>query len=140
MCGANYLKSCSGASYSLNSDRTTLMRNQAGTYYYSSVANFISDALVFQGNGLSGALDKFNQHNCDPVGKPWRDTNGVLRGLGYLPCYSYYSQTMGPNDWSLGTDDWAAYVTAQWQPSKLFVLSAGLRWDLENLPLHFQSW
>jgi hypothetical protein len=123
-----------GASYSLNSDHVSLLRNQTGTYYYSTVANFISDALVFGTYGLSDALDKFDQHNCDQVGKPWRDSTGVLRGLGYLPCYSYYSQVMGPNSWGMSTEDWASFATAQWQPGKLFVLAAGLRWDREQLP------
>jgi hypothetical protein len=123
-----------GGSYSLNSDHVSLLRNQTGTYYYSSVANFISDALVFGTYGLGDALDKFNQHNCDQMGKPWRDSAGVLRGLGYLPCYSYYSQVMGPNSWGLSTADLAGFATAQWQPNKLLVLSAGLRWDLEQLP------
>lgn len=128
-----------GASYSLNSDHTTLLRNQTGTYHYSSVANFISDALVFGTYGLSNALDKFNQHNCDQTGGPWRDSSGVLRGLGYLPCYSYYSQMMGPNSWGLSTDDWAGFATTQWQPGKLFVLSAGLHWDMERLPPQLAS-
>ena len=123
-----------GASYSLSGDRTTLLRNQTGTYHYSNIENFISDALVFETYGLSDSLDKFNQHNCDQMGGPWRDATGVLRGLGYLPCYSYYSQMMGPNSWSMSTDDWAGFTTAQWQPTKLFVVSAGLRWDLEQLP------
>jgi hypothetical protein len=105
-----------GASYSLNSDRTTLLRNQTGTYYYSNIANFISDALVFGTYGLSNALDKFNQHNCDQMDGPWRDSTGVPRGLGYLPCNTYYSQLMGPNNWAISTDDWPAYATAQWQP------------------------
>jgi hypothetical protein len=123
-----------GASYDLSSDHISLLRNQTGTYYYSSVANFISDALVFGTYGLSDALDKFNQHNCDQIGRPWRDSTGVLRGLGYLPCYSYYSQVMGPNNWGVSTDGWAGFATAQWQPNKLFVLSAGLPWDREQLP------
>jgi hypothetical protein len=123
-----------GASYNLSSDHISLLRNQTGTYYYSSVASFISDALVYGTYGLSNALDKFNQHNCDQIGKPWRDSTGVLRGLGYLPCYSYYSQVMGPNSWGLSTDDWAGFATAQWQISKILVLSAGLRWDHEQLP------
>jgi hypothetical protein len=123
-----------GGSYSLNSDHVSLLRNQTGTYYYSSVANFISDALVYGTYGLSNALDKFNQHNCDQIGKPWRDSSGVLRGLGYLPCYSYYSQVMGPNSWALSTGDWAGFATVQWQPNNLIILSAGLRWDHEQLP------
>jgi hypothetical protein len=123
-----------GISFAHSNDHTTLLRNQTGTYYYSSVANFISDALVFSTYGLSNALDPYNQHNCDPVGRPWRDSTGVLRGLGYLPCYSYYSQMMGPDNWAVSTDDWAGFITAQWQPNKVFVLSAGLRWDREQLP------
>lgn len=117
-----------------NADSTGLLRNQTGTYYYSNVENFVSDALVFGAFGFSDALDKFNQHNCDQTGKVWRDTTGQLRGLGYLPCYSYYSQVMGPSNWHLSTNDWAGYATAQWQPYKLAVFSAGLRWEREQLP------
>jgi hypothetical protein len=54
--------------------------------------------------------------------------------LGNLPCYSYYSQTMGPTNWRLSTNDWAGYATAQWQPNKLVVVSAGLRWEREETP------
>jgi hypothetical protein len=41
---------------------------------------------------------------------------------------------MGPTDWHLTTNDWAGYVTAQWQPNKRLVSSAGLRWEREQLP------
>jgi len=123
-----------GFDASHNSDTTSLLRNQTGTYYYANVENFASDALAFQKFGLSGALDPANQHNCDETGTVWRDSGGNLRGLGYLPCYSYYAQTMGPTDWHLSTNDWAGYVTTQWQPQKLVVLSAGLRWEREQLP------
>ena len=75
-----------------------------------------------------------NQHNCDQTGKVWRDSAGGLRGLGYLPCYSYYSQVMGPTNWNLSTNDWAGFATAQWQPYKLLVVSGGLRWEREQLP------
>ena len=117
-----------------NADATGLLRNQTGAYYYANVANFISDALVFGAFGLSDALDKFNPHNCDQTGKAWRDSAGNLRGLGNLPCYSYYSQTMGPTNWRLTTNDWAGYATAQWQPNKLAVFSIGLRWEREQMP------
>jgi hypothetical protein len=123
-----------GFDLSHNSDATSLLRNQTGTYTYSNVENFVSDALVFGKFGLADALDPYNQHNCDETGTVWRDSGGGLRGLGYLPCYSYYSQTMGPTDWHLSTNDWAGYVTAQWQPKKLLVFSAGLRWEREQLP------
>jgi len=123
-----------GFEMSHNADATSLLRNQTGTYDYSNVENFVSDALVFGAFGLSGALDPYNQHNCDQTGKVWRDSGGNLRGLGYLPCYSYYSQTMGPSSWHLSTNDWAGFATAQWEPSKQVVLSAGLRWEREQLP------
>jgi hypothetical protein len=115
-------------------DATSQLRNQTGTYTYANVENFVTDALVFAKYGLGGALDPFNQHNCDETGKTWRDSGGGLRGLGYLPCYSYYSQTMGPADWQLSTNDLAGYATAQWQAGKLVVVSAGLRWEREQLP------
>jgi hypothetical protein len=117
-----------------NFDSTSLLRNQTGTYTYSNVENFASDALAYAAFGISGQLNPFNQHNCDQTGKVWRDSGGNLRGQGALPCYSYYSQVTGPSNWYLSTNDWAGFVTAQWQPNKLFVLSAGLRWEREQLP------
>jgi len=107
-----------------NSDATSLLRNQTGTYNYSSLVNFTSDAMVFEKYGLTGALDPHNLHNCDAAGT----------GLGALPCYSYFSQTIGPNNWQLSSNDWAGYVTAQWPAGKLVTLSAGLRWEREQAP------
>jgi len=115
-------------------DRTSLVRNQTGTYHYSNLENFATDALVFAAYGIAGSLNKFDQHNCDQTGRAWRDSAGVLRGLGYLPCYSYYTQTMGPSAWFASTNEAAFYLTAQWQPVKYAVLSAGLRWEREQLP------
>jgi len=123
-----------GLSLGHNADSTSMVRNHTGSYYYSSVENFTSDALVFAAYGLSNALDPMNQHNCDTKGKAWRDATGQLHGLGYLPCYSYYTQTLGPTNWHLSTNDWAGYVTAQWQPANRLVLSTSLRWELEQLP------
>ncbi len=120
-----------------NADVTSMLRNQTGTYHYSHVANFISDALAFENFGPNPSGPKNGTiawHNCDPSGKAWRASNGQLMGLGALPCYSYYSQTIGPSNWHLSTNDWAGYVTAQWQPNKLAVFSAGLRWEREQLP------
>ena len=96
-----------GLEFSHNTDATSRLRNQTGTYYYSSVENFASDALAFSAYGIGGQLNPMDQHNCDQTGRPWRDSSGVLHGLGYLPCYSYYSQTIGPADWWLSTNDWA---------------------------------
>ncbi len=107
-----------------DADATSMLRNQTGTYVYSKVQDFISDALVFQKFGFADALDPTNPHNCGATTSEW----------GSQPCYSYYSQTMGPSDWHLSTNDWAGYATAQWQPSKFAVFSLGLRWEREQMP------
>ncbi|HEX8712210.1 MAG TPA: carboxypeptidase regulatory-like domain-containing protein [Terracidiphilus sp.] len=117
-----------------NADSTSLLRNQTGTYHYASVNDFASDALAFGAFGLSGLENPSSPHNCDQRGKAWRDPAGVLRGLGNLPCYSYYTQTMGPTNWHLSTNDWAGYATAQWQPARRVVVSSGLRWEHEQMP------
>jgi hypothetical protein len=117
-----------------NSDATGLLRNQAGTYYYTSAVNFASDALAFASYGVNGQLNPLNQHNCDQTGKVWRDAAGTLHGLGYLPCYSYYSQTIGPSNWFFSSNDWASFVTAQWQPRKLLTASLAMRWEREQAP------
>jgi hypothetical protein len=123
-----------GFDFSHNFDATSLLRNQTGTYTYSNVENFISDALAFQDFGISGELDPDNWHTCDQTGKVWRDSAGGLNGGGPLPCYSYYSQTLGPADWHMSTNDWAGYAATQWLAGKLLVVSAGLRWEREQLP------
>ena len=107
-----------------NADATSLLRNQTGTYHYSTVASFISDALAFEKFGFAGALDPRNPHNCGTSNTKF----------GSQPCYSYYSQIIGPTNWHLSTNDWAGYATAQWQAAKFAVFSAGLRWELEQLP------
>jgi hypothetical protein len=107
-----------------NSDATSLLRNQTGTYHYSTVASFISDAVAFEKFGFAGALDPRNPHNCGTSNTKF----------GSQPCYSSYSQTVGPPNWHLSTNDWAGYATAQWQAGKFAVFSGGLRWELEQLP------
>ncbi len=123
-----------GADWRHNADATSMVRNHTGTYHYTTAENFASDALVFAKYGLAEALNRLDQHNCDSRGRAWRDGNHQLHGLGYLPCYSYYTQTMGPTDWHVSTNDLAAYATAQWQPAKRLALSAALRWEREYFP------
>ena len=123
-----------GGEFRHSADATSLLRNETGAYSYASVENFASDALVFAQYGLTGELNPYDQHDCDQTGKVWRDSSGGLRGLGDLPCYAYYSQTLGPTNWNLSTNDYAGFVSTQWQPRKLLVVSGGLRWEREQLP------
>jgi hypothetical protein len=107
-----------------NADAISQLRNQTGTYVYSKVEDFISDALVFQQFGLQNPNNDAVQHSCGTT-----DTT-----LGSQPCYSDYSQMIGPTNWNLSSNDWAGYVTTQWQPNKLAVFSIGLRWEREQMP------
>ena len=82
-----------------NSDATSLLRNQTGTYYYSSVENFASDALAFANFGLNGQLNPDGPAQLRPDGQGVARLGGQAARAGHLPCYSYYSQTMGPTNW-----------------------------------------
>lgn len=124
----------SGFEYRHNANATSLLRNRYGTYVYSRPENFVSDVLAFENFGLADALDPQHPHNCDERGRAWRDAAGKLHGMGYLPCYSYYTQTLGPNEWHLSTNDWAGWATTQWQPAKSLVVSAAVRWEREEAP------
>jgi len=123
-----------GFQLSHNADATGLLRNQTGTYTYSSVENFVSDALVFAKFGLQNPNDVDILHGCDQTGTTRTNSIGQQMGIGSLPCYAYYSQMIGPTNWNLSTNDWAGFTTVQWQPGKLMVVSGGLRWEREQLP------
>ena len=107
-----------------NADAISQLRNQTGTYVYSKVEDFVSDALVFEKFGFQDPNNYSAQHNC----------GATKTTLGSQPCYSHYSQTVGPTNWHLSTNDWAGYATAQWQLNKQAVFSAGLRWEREQMP------
>ena len=107
-----------------NADAISQLRNQFGTYVYSKMEDFISDALVFQQFGLQNPNNNSAPHSCGPTDAT----------LGNEPCYSNYSQMIGPANWNLSTNEWAGFGTAQWQPNKLAVFSIGLRWEREQMP------
>ncbi|HVZ85025.1 MAG TPA: carboxypeptidase-like regulatory domain-containing protein [Terracidiphilus sp.] len=123
-----------GAELGHTTDTTSYLRNETGSYSYSTVENFASDALAFAKFGLEGQLNPDNQHNCDETGRVWRDGDGVLHGLGSLPCYAHYTQTIGPDTWWLRTNDWAAFATMQRRMGRQITLSAALRWEMEQAP------
>ena len=60
-------------------------------------------------------------------------TPAATRGLGNLPCYSYYSQTMGPTNW-IEHQRLGRFRHRPVAADKLAVLSAGLRWEREQMP------
>lgn len=107
-----------------SSDATSLTRNGSGTFTYSSLANFVSDYLAFQSFHVSGQLNPYDPHNCD-VGE---------KDVGYLPCYSYFTQTLGPGNWWIASNDWSGFGSAQWQPRPRLTLTAGLRWQRQQMP------
>ena len=123
-----------GGSFDHVSDAVDTLVNQTGTYSYADVLNFISDTASFEKYGLTD-INNLNpdQHNCDATGRV-HTTNGVLSGLGNLPCYAWYSQRIGPSNWHLSTNDLAAFSTEQWQPLHNLTISAGLRLEAEQLP------
>lgn len=118
-----------GFGFRYDQDATSFLRNHTGTYHYARVENFISDALSFAAFGLPNAVGQPGTHNCDQRGKAWRDSDGILHGIGFLPCYSWYTQTVGPTNWHLETSDLLGFIAAQWQPRHNLVLTAGLAWE-----------
>jgi hypothetical protein len=81
-----------------------------GTYSYSSLLNFASDALA--------------PSRCDAAGS----------GLGNSPCFSYYTQLLGPQAFSFDTNDYAAFVSDAWKLGHRMTLSYGVRYEYEQLP------
>lgn len=130
----NHLGVRAGFSFRYDQDATSFVRNHTGTYHYARVENFISDALSFAAFGLPTALGPAKPNHCDQRGKAWRDTDGTLYGIGTLPCYSWYTQTVGPTGWHIETSDLAGFTTAQWRPRPSLVLSAGLAWEHVVVP------
>ncbi len=114
-----------GLSFDHIADTTNGIYNQNGVYDYATLLNFISDVASYQKYGLAGVDNPYQpQHNCDPTGK----------SLGYLPCYTWFKQQLGPSTWSLSTNDLAAFFTDQWQPVPSLTLSLGGRMEAEQLP------
>ncbi len=123
-----------GGSYDHLSNAVSSLVNQTGTYSYSNVLNFISDVDSFEKFGLSDIGNPYSgEHNCDETGRVHR-SDGVLLGLGYLPCYTWFTQRVGPAKWHFSMNELAGFATDQWQPFHQLTLSASLRGSLQQLP------
>lgn len=136
--GAHLLKA--GVSFNHLFDAVGTLDNQTGTYSYPNVLNFLSDMASYQQYGITavGTVNNPNptyNANCDVTGRVYNLPDGAgLGGRGYLPCYAWFSQRVGPSSWHLSTNDLAAFATEQWQPRPNLTLSAGLRVEAEQLP------
>ena len=84
--------------------------NGNGSYDYSSLLDFASDALA--------------PSHCDASGS----------AVGFSPCYSYYTQQLGPQVFSFDTNDYAVFLSDEWKVRHRLTLSYGLRYEYEQLP------
>jgi carboxypeptidase family protein len=84
--------------------------NGNGSYHYSSLLDFASDALA--------------PSRCDANGN----------AVGTSPCYSYYTQQLGPQAFSFDTNDYAVFLSDEWKVKRRLTLSYGLRYEYEQLP------
>ena len=91
-------------------DGIATIYNGNGTYSYSSLLDFASDALA--------------PSRCDANGS----------GVGISPCYSYYTQALGPQAFDFDTNDYAAFLSDEWKLLHRLTLSYGLRFEFEQLP------
>ncbi|MBT9331779.1 TonB-dependent receptor [Paracidobacterium acidisoli] len=99
-----------GYDYNHVNDYSSGLSDQTGTYDYSSALTFAADYL--------------SPGHCD-------DTTS---GSGLLPCWSYYSQAIGPSIFQFQSADYAAFVADEWKLFHGLTLSLGVRYEYERLP------
>ncbi len=99
-----------GYDYNYVTDSVSGLNNQAGNYSYSSLLNFVSDALA--------------PNHCD----------GTTTAAGPYPCYSYFEQSIGEPVWRFETADYAAFLADDWKLVRRFTISLGVRYEYEDLP------
>ncbi len=124
-----------GGFFDHTSDSVDTLVNQTGTYSYADVLNLLSDVSAYEKYGIAATGDPYaEQHNCNATGRVSILADGMYSGLGYLPCYAWYSQRIGPSNWHLSTNDLAGYISDQWQPLRNVTVSAGVRFEMQQLP------
>ena len=90
--------------------------NGAGAYSYNNRVDYISDYLTF--------TNKLN-----PI-----CASGNAAMTGTLPCYSNYSQSIGPTTYTFNTEDLAFFLEDDWRIRPRLTLNLGLRYETEVLP------
>ena len=82
-----------------------------GSYNYTSIVNYMSD-IVTRG----------------------RSCNASGSGVGNFPCYSNFTQGVGPTTFDLNTTDIGVFVQDDWKVTPRLTVNLGARYDLERLP------
>lgn len=100
-----------GVDYRRVHDNSQNLRTQFGSYSYSSVNNYILDALVTHGCGATFTL----------------------------PCYNNFSQAFGPVGFEFDTTDYSIFAADDWKILPRLSLSLGVRYEREVLPDPFSS-
>jgi hypothetical protein len=101
-----------GIDFNHVSDVSQNLRYQFGEYSYSSILDYTSD------------LNK--AESCTSAGVS-------------VPCYTTYRQGFGPLGFEFSTNDYAVFAQDNWKFSRRLSLSAGLRWEYEQLPSPFNN-
>jgi len=99
-----------GFEYNRVIDLTDNLYGGGGQYVYDSMTGFVSDFL--------------NPNHCGAAD----DTYGTL------PCYTYFQQALGPSRFTMGTNDYAAFLADDWRLFSRVTLTVGARYEYEQLP------
>jgi len=106
-----------GIDYSHVDDVSKNLRNQFGSYSYSSLLNYFSD--LHAPNTCRGTV------------------NGVPNTP--VPCYSSFTQAFGPLGFEFNTNEFAFFGQDDWKILPRLSLSLGLRYEYEQLPSPFST-
>src|SRR5947209_2957988 len=98
-----------GVDFSHVNDLSENLRNQFGSYSYSSLLNYVSD-----------------------LHKPRSCTGGV-------PCYTNLTQAFGPIGFEFTSNDFAGFLEDNWKVMQRLSLSLGVRYEYEQLPHVFNN-
>jgi outer membrane receptor protein involved in Fe transport len=104
-----------GADYSHVNDFSQNLRNQYGSYSYSTLLNYFSD--FYKPNSCTATI------------------GGVPNTA--VPCYSSYTQAFGPLGFTFNTNDIAFFAEDDWKIRPRFTINLGLRYEYEKMPSPF---
>jgi Carboxypeptidase regulatory-like domain/TonB dependent receptor len=105
-----------GFDFSHVNDVENNLFNGAGAYSYNNRADYISD-YVTSTNTLASVCAASN-----------------ISMKGTLPCYSNFSQSLGPTTYIFNTNDLAFFGQDDWRIRPRLTLNLGLRFEAERMP------